>query len=246
MNALTKNFTLFILTVITPSLLIGCALLKPHAARTEYLDYQTRTKLRLPFDGVWHVYWGGVKMSDNYHAASSAQRFAFDFVKIKNEQSDRGDVIRQGMTHKGSGRFNEEYFAFSQPILAPGDGTILSAVDGFIDERPNKRRSQNAFGNHIVIDHNNGEFSILAHLEQNSVVVKIGQPVESGDVIAQCGNSGKSTEPHLHYHLQNSPNVNQKHSGLPVYFEHYIANGAIQNLKMPIKGEMVSHDDSSR
>jgi murein DD-endopeptidase MepM/ murein hydrolase activator NlpD len=60
-------------------------------------------------------------------------------------------------------------------------------------------------GNYVIIDHGNGEYSFLAHLKKGSMVVAVGDSLKSGQFIGLCGNSGNSSEPHLHYHLQNKP-----------------------------------------
>lgn len=61
-------------------------------------------------------------------------------------------------------------------------------------------------GNHVTIEHADGEYSVLAHLQEGSTTVAEGDSVAAGDVIGKCGNSGHSTEPHLHYQLQDGPN----------------------------------------
>src|SRR3546814_3444315 len=56
-----------------------------------YLDYQTKARLRLPFEGEWYVVWGGLDIEQNYHAATPGQRFAYDLLKIVDGSSHRGD-----------------------------------------------------------------------------------------------------------------------------------------------------------
>jgi murein DD-endopeptidase MepM/ murein hydrolase activator NlpD len=73
------------------------------------------------------------------------------------------------------------------------------------------------YGNYLVIDHGNGEFSQLGHLKRGSVGVSVGERVRQGQQIAQAGASGTSLFPHLHYQLTNGPGIDAE--GLPAYFD---------------------------
>lgn len=152
------------------------------------------TTLHLPFGGAWLVHWGGATEAQNYHVVSRAQRRALDLV-----QTDA-----QGKTHRGDGTKNTDYFCYGQPILAAGEGMVVMAVDGVPDNAPNKPNSLLAVGNCIVIQHKSDEFSVYAHLQPGSLRVKVGERVTAGQTLGLCGNSGNSTEPHLHFHLQNT------------------------------------------
>ena len=79
-------------------------------------------------------------------------------------------------------------------------------------------RGANAvIGNHVVIEHSPGEFSVYAHLKPGSLRVKAGERVRSGDYLAQVGTSGNSTEPHLHFHVCDSPDA-MLCAGIPARF----------------------------
>lgn len=213
---------------IDPAGRIGTFLVRPSesaaatAAPSKYEDYRTKTPLRLPFTGDWTVFWGGRTIEQNYHAASGDQRFAYDLV-----------VTRNGVTHDGDQRRNERYFCFGQPVVAPGAGTVVHAVDGIPDNVPGEMNPAQPPGNHVVIDHGNGEFSFLAHLRQGSVAVRPGERVAGGAPLGACGNSGNSSEPHLHYHLQTTPTFGDG-EGLPAQFLSYVADGS--NV---VRGELV-------
>ena len=181
-------------------------------APSNYLEYQTKTTLRLPFEGEWLVVWGGRTVAENYHAAYSHMRFAYDLL-----------IVKDGSSFSREGTKNTDYYCFGQAILAPGDGIISSLLDGLPDQLPGTMDPSTATGNHIVIDHHNGEFSLLAHLQENSIVVRQGDHIQAGDVLAKCGNSGNTTEPHLHYQLQTSPIFGQGES-LPAQFQNYLAD----------------------
>lgn len=76
---------------------------------------------------------------------------------------------------------------------------------------------QELLGNHIIIDHGNGEYSVLVHLMKGSVRVKKGDKVKQGDALALVGNSGLSNVPHLHYELVQGPDLPHRR-GVPLRF----------------------------
>lgn len=201
----------------------------PQESPSRYLDYQTKIQLHLPFRGAWYVYWGGRSVRDNYHAAYQDQRFAYDFLMIKN-----------GSTHTGDGTKNEHYHCFDKPIIAPAAGTVVVAVDTIPDNIPGTMNPLQPLGNHVIIDHGDNEFSFLAHLEEGSVAVTRGDIVQAGQLIGRCGNSGNSSEPHVHYHLQNTE-VFSKGEGLPAPFRSYLADGNAMNRGEPTRGQMVEN-----
>lgn len=197
-------------------------------APSRFLDYRTRATLRLPFAGEWFVFWGGRSVVENYHAVAADQRFAYDFV-----------VARGGRTHAGDAARNESYFCFGEPILAPADGTVVAAVDGIPDNPPGTMNADQPPGNHVVLDHGGGEFSFLAHLQERSVSVRARQTVRAGEPLGRCGNSGNSSEPHLHYHLQTTP-VFGEGAGLPAQFGDYRADGEPVARGEPSRGETIA------
>jgi murein DD-endopeptidase MepM/ murein hydrolase activator NlpD len=205
----------------------------PQEAPSDFLDYQTKTELRLPFAGEWYVFWGGRSIGQNYHAADRAQRFAVDFA-----------VQKDGLTYKNSGLVNEDYYAFGLPIFAPGEGRVLAAVDGVPDNLPGEMNPDEPLGNYIIIDHQNGEYSFLAHFQQGSIAAAEGDWVNQGDFLGLCGNSGNSSEPHLHYHLQNTPQI-LTGQGLPAQFRSYLANGEFVEVGEPLRGELVTYLDKT-
>jgi hypothetical protein len=201
--------------------------LQPVAANSPFLDYQTKTDLRLPVRGDWTVYWGGRDIAQNYHAADPGQRFALDLV-----------VVRDGQTHSGDAARLEGYHCWGQPILAPASGTVVAAVDGLPDQPIGQTDPANPAGNHMVIDFGGGEFGFLAHLQHGSLRVAAGQAVSAGQEIGLCGNSGNSSEPHLHFHLQTTPILGEG-EGLPAQFQTYIADGKPVDRGEPVQGQVI-------
>ena len=92
----------------------------------------------------------------------------------------------------------------------------------------------------VVIAHGNKEFSSIDHLKQNSVKVKKGDTVKQGDPIAECGNSGNSPGPHVHFQLQNTAGFPTP-DPLPAQFNNYLANGKAVAVGEPVKGQTVSN-----
>jgi len=99
-----------------------------------------------------------------------------------------------------------------------------------------------AVGNCVIIQHSKDEVSLLAHFKQGSIVVKPGDKVKRGELLGQCGNSGNSSEPHLHYHLQNSP-VLQDGLGIKCVFQKVVVteDGKTETRAnfSPVKGEII-------
>lgn len=207
-------------------LLLDGRVLEPEA-HSNFLEYHTKTPLRLPFDGEWVVLWGGRTTLDNYHAPATDQRFAYDFL-----------VMNSGWHYTGDGSRNEDHFCFGQPVVAPGAGVVVTAEKNVPDNTPPEENLAQPGGNYIVIDHENGEFSILGHFRQGSIVVNVGDRVASGQLLGYCGNSGASDLPHLHYHLQNTPTF-LSGEGLPAQFQNYRANGRPVTRGEPTRGQLV-------
>ena len=198
-------------------------------APSSHLDYRTKADLRLPFDGAWYVFWGGRTLAQNYHAQAADQRFAYDFV-----------VRKDGSSHRGDGKALADYYCWNRPILAPAAGRVVEAVDGLPDQPVGRMDPSHPVGNHVVLDLGNGEYAVLAHLREGSVRVKQGETVARGDALGRCGNSGNTSEPHLHFHLQDKPHFGQRGAeGLPAQFEDYSADGEPVARGEPVKGQTV-------
>ena len=142
---------------------------------------------------------------------SNSMRYAYDFVPV--------DAIGE-MVH-GDFSQNENFPGFGMSVLATGDGVVVTLENAMADNRQfdqSKIAQQPMvlFGNYLVIDHGNGEFSVYGHLKQGSVQPKVGDRVRRGQAIAAIGASGSAFFPHLHYELQDGPSTAAE--GLPSYF----------------------------
>ncbi|MGG4497058.1 M23 family metallopeptidase [Brevibacillus reuszeri] len=165
-------------------------------------------RYRFPFHGEWFTYWGGKNDLVNYHYAYENQRYAYDFIILDHDCSAKGDPL-----------LNESYFAYGKPILAPCAGRIVRVVDNIPDNVPGRvKNEQQPAGNYVEMDHGHHEFSLLAHLQYHSITVVPGNYVQAGDVIGLCGNSGNSSEPHLHFQVSNGSELLAAKS-IPFVFE---------------------------
>jgi murein DD-endopeptidase MepM/ murein hydrolase activator NlpD len=205
---------------------------KPHVS-SKPAPEKHRTKLFLPFRDRWLVFWGGDSRQLNYHHDVPNQRFAFDLIGVGPD----------GKTHRGEGKQNEDYYAFGREVLAPADGTVTDVIVGVRDNVPESMNPYSGVGNCVIIQHRDDEFSVLAHFKQGTIRVKVGEKVTRGQVLGLCGNSGNSSEPHIHYHLQHTA-VLQDGLGIKPFFEHVNVIRAEKTDERtnysPIKGDIIS------
>ncbi|CAM3837206.1 MULTISPECIES: M23 family metallopeptidase [Bacillus cereus group] len=179
--------------------------------------------VRFPLDERALVGWGGDRLETNYHVIKPNERWAYDILIPPAEvrSSNLGD-----------------YGIYGVKVMAPASGTVVSINNDEKDVVPGEDDFQSMAGNHIYIRlDESGTFLILAHLKKGSIKVREGQHVNEGEVLAQVGNSGSSSEPHLHIHhqRQDPSKVSMFFSeGLPLYFR--TEKGAI----MPERGTYIS------
>jgi hypothetical protein len=130
-----------------------------------------------------------------------AQRFAIDYLKIN----------AQGRSFVGDSSKNSSYIAYGNDALAVADARVVAVKDGIPENVPGSRAVpitlETVGGNHVILDLGNGRYAFYAHLQPGSIRVRVGDQVRTGQVLGLVGNSGNSTEPHLHFHLSdaNSP-----------------------------------------
>lgn len=165
-----------------------------------------------PAEGDWLVVNGGVTEETSHSWDFLEQRYAYDFV-VADET---------GARHTGEGKRVDDYYAYGEPVLAPADGEVVYARDGVRDApKPGTGcvdwRSRDFRGNSVTIRHAENEYSFSAHLLPGSVRVRPGERVRRGDEIGRCGHSGHSTEPHLHFQVQDQADFFGA-VGLPVKF----------------------------
>jgi hypothetical protein len=150
-----------------------------------------------------------------------AQRFAIDWVKV-------GPA---GATFSGNARDNASYFAYGLDVLSVADGVVASIKDGIPENIPGPTSravpitNETVGGNYVIVDIGGGRFAFYAHLKPGSLKVKTGDRVQRGQVLGLLGNSGNSTEPHLHFHISNA-NSPLGSEGLPYLIDAWELGGA--------------------
>ncbi|MGB5430709.1 peptidoglycan DD-metalloendopeptidase family protein [Eudoraea sp.] len=189
------------------------------------------TFMSLPFNGEWFVYWGGVTEADNYHVREVTQQYAYDILKVEN-----------GASYDANPLLNESYFAFGEDIIAPCDARVVKVIDGVPDNIPGETNEQQLTGNTIVLRTDRDEYVLLAHLMKGSIFVEEGQDIRKGEILAKCGNSGNSTEAHLHISLQNAPDMEDS-IGAKLYFDRIEVNGEIRLDYLPVKEDFISNSN---
>lgn len=149
---------------------------------------------RLPFEGRWFVMAGGDTLNVNHHMVEISQWFGVDLMKT-------GGPTNRSIT-KGSGQKLEDYYSWGQPVLSPVDGIVRKIHDGDPDNRIGASDKNNAFGNYVVIEASPKEFVYLAHFQKGSIAVKENEKIKAGKPLGKCGNSGNTSGPHIHIHVQ--------------------------------------------
>jgi urea transporter len=184
-------------------------------------------RLQLPFMGGWMVSQG----YDGNITHKGEWSKALDFIIVDNELK----------TYDQYALKPAHFYCFGKPVLAPADGFIQHIDDHIDDNEIGKINQQQNWGNSIVIKHTDGLYTKMSHLKKCSFKVKEGDYVKQGDVIAACGNSGRSPEPHLHFQVQTTPYVGSKTFAYPIahYVENKTGKVAIKEFSIPQEATIV-------
>ncbi|MFJ7744675.1 peptidoglycan DD-metalloendopeptidase family protein [Peribacillus sp. NPDC097295] len=186
---------------------------------------QPAVTVNFPLKEQTVIGWGGQYVKDNLpHAIWSSERWAYDLVMEPfNMNSDN----------------NEDYGIWNKEVHSPVSGVISATYDGEGDITPGSEDFHSLEGNYVYIElEETGTYLLLNHLKKDSVVVKVGDKVKPGDLLGRVGNSGSSSEPHLHIHHQRQNPSKTIHpvlaEGLPLFFEE------ISGSSMPVKGDIIA------
>jgi hypothetical protein len=175
--------------------------------------------IALPFTGLWRARNSPARRVPSHGTDLLASRYAIDFIGAAPPSFRSAEAVdwRTLFATEPPSRF----VAFGRPLSSPGDGSVVTVHDGSPDHVA--RRSQLALvpyalgqpsrlragltritGIFVILDLG-GVFAALVHLRRGSVRVRHGDTVSPGTVLAECGNSGNSTQPHLHLQLMSTP-----------------------------------------
>lgn len=202
--------------------------LKPPARR-----YTLVTRVHFVSTGEWTILHGGKRRGTNYHHGSQAQRYAYDIVVMKN-----------GRAHPVGGNGNRDHYCYGMPVLAPAPGTVVTAINNVPENGPGVKGVRG--GNGVVIDHGFGEYSSLWHMIPGTVTVKVGDKVELGQELGKVGNSGRSSGPHIHYHVAANTPDERREIGLQAPFVDVYVDGQWHPRRLPVRGERVRRSKTDR
>jgi hypothetical protein len=182
--------------------------------------YQQKTPLIVPFrgNGVVGQDWITNGGHGGFHGGNSGSEFAVDLRGLDENDAEQKNDADENASAAGWGR----------EILAPAAGTVTYARND-VPDNPHPGKDPGLYnalhdpimaaaGNCVIIDHGNSEYSVMMHLQQGSVTVKVGERVAAGQVIGRLGNAGNAFGPHLHYQLQSGPRLFHD-QGLPFRFQ---------------------------
>lgn len=170
---------------------LGIALVLAFSTAASAADY------RLPCNGSWFVMQGGDTLNVNHHMRVPSQWFGVDLSKV-------GGLSGREL-FRGTGRSIKDFYSWGDLVLSPVAGTVEAIHDGEPDNELGKTDAKKPFGNFVCIRVGPSEYAFLAHFQKGSIKVKAGDKVKAGQVLGKCGNSGNTTSPHIHFHVQNKP-----------------------------------------
>jgi hypothetical protein len=197
--------------------------------------FAQKTRLILPVPGATLFAYDGPGLYSHHRRLDVNEPFNRDIMKIhKNSQRYAIDLVvldPSGSPFHDNPGDQKNWVGFAHPIVAPGDGVVVEAAGDLPDEIPYddealKKNPALMAGNHVMIDHRNGEFSLLCHFRNGSIRVKAGQSVKRGDVLGEMGHSGMGSGlVHVHYELRDGSDLFDA-EGLPARFEGFRRAGA--------------------
>jgi murein DD-endopeptidase MepM/ murein hydrolase activator NlpD/urea transporter len=170
----------------------------------ERFKKDTYIHLHLPFYGEWMV----TQSYDGNETHQGDYRYAWDFEVVNDLKKP----------FRGDGLTAEDYYCYGLPVLAPADGFVVNIKDGVEDNHIGDMNLLDNWGNCLVLKHDETLYSKLAHLKKDSFKVKNGDYVKKGDILALCGNSGRSPQPHIHFQIQNSAKIGAKTLAYPICY----------------------------
>lgn len=173
---------------------------------SSYFTKDDPIELSFPLkDGAYYVGHGGNHVQMNYHNAYESQKYALDIAKLNTLGTRANGIYPKEF---------DKYAIYGAPLYSPCDGEVLEARNHLPDQVPPKSDPDNAFGNYIALKCVNSQATIyIAHMQKDSLVVNEGKLIHAGDKIGAVGNSGNTSEPHLHIHAEKDG------KGVPIHFE---------------------------
>jgi hypothetical protein len=185
--------------------------LSSHIPQGYFFDGES-VQLSFPLkQGTYYVAHGGNSTALNYHNDNPTQRYALDVVKLNAAGTRANGLYPRSLAN---------YAIWEETLYSPCSGTIREATDDLPDLIPPQSDTQNPAGNHVLIQCQGADV-LMAHLQRGSLVVQEEETVEVGQAIAKIGNSGNTSEPHLHIHArrENTGQLLLEGEGMPITFD---------------------------
>ncbi len=191
-----------------PLILLSCGFKLPNIKNYSPIEYYS-----LPFNNTWLTVNGGIDKANSHSYNLFNQRYAYDFFIVDETE----------LSYSGDRKDLNNYYCYKQDVLAVADGIVVDLKNKFSDTPIGDVgtagcSASDIRGNHIVIKHNNQEYSVICHMLKDSFTVSVGDHVVRNQVIGKCGNSGNTSEPHIHFQIQKGKSFYLS-AGIPVFFD---------------------------
>lgn len=205
-----------------------------HFNRLDRFKSDTYFHFSLPIIGEWNISQG--HQGEITHKGDWKYAWDFDIRDAENN------------TYRLPGISPEDYHCYNLPVVAPASGYVVKIVDNIKDNPIGQVDLEHNWGNTLVIKHGDYMYSKLSHLKKDSLKVKLGDYVYKGDVVAACGSSGRSPEPHLHFQIQTSPHIGAKTLFHPISYYLSKEDGKYQlhTFDVPKVGALVCNVRSTK
>lgn len=209
-----------------PAWLVFVPLALAIAVPSPRADNESPRTMHAPVTGRWVAINSPATKVPSHGVRTLGQAFAVDILQAS-------DLPREGaLGWQWRQAAPQEFPSFGEPVLAAGSGVVIAAHDSKRDHRARNTwpgliymmtlealgrelaGPRSIIGNHVILDHGNGTFSMYAHLKHGSAAVRVGQKVRVGDLLGAVGNTGNTSEPHLHFQLMDRPQAAMA-AGLP-------------------------------
>jgi urea transporter len=183
--------------------------------------------IHLPFWGEWMV----SQAHDGKITHLGEWSKAFDFIILDNEMK----------SYQNPGQIVDDFYCYNKPVVACADGYVSTLVDNVEDNEIKGVNTIQNWGNSMVIYHADGLYSQVSHLKMGSLKYGVGDFVKKGEIIAYCGNSGRSPEPHIHFQLQESPIIGAKTLDFPIayYIKRENNKFNLHTFSKPNEGDLI-------
>lgn len=210
-------------------------------------------EVSMPVNGWWLPVNSPASRVPSHGVHAYGQTYAIDLAY------EPAEGTRPGFGWWPPARRPHEFPGFGQPVFAPGNGRVVrvhrwerdhwsrNSMPGMLYLIVESLRELlgpgRILGNHVVLDLGDGVYALLAHLQRHSIRVRTGDRVQTGQQLGACGNSGNSTEPHVHFQLMDHRNVLIA-AGLPMWFTGFGRNGEA-HAGVPANGQAFEFPTSS-